>query len=384
MKSRKKGAVGRIAAERSAIGAGRCPAYDVSWIASRPMPIQRELPHRRFNPLTREWVLVSPQRTDRPWQGAHEPQPDACLPAYDPACCLCPGNARANGELNPPYLATFAFDNDFPALRLDTPEGELDEAGLLVARAETGACRVICYSPRHDLALPRMAQAEVAKVVAAWTEEYRRLGARDAVASVQIFENRGAMMGTSNPHPHGQIWATRTLPNALATEAQAQSDHRGGHASCLLCDYLAVEERMAERIVCANDDFVALVPFWAVWPYETMILSRRHLGALDELLSHEAEALADILRRVTIRYDNLFAMPFPYSMGFHQRPTDGAAHPYWHFHAHFYPPLLRSASVRKFMVGFEMLAMPQRDITAESAAERLRDLSEVHFGERSL
>jgi UDPglucose--hexose-1-phosphate uridylyltransferase len=352
------------------------------YLVSRAVELLKTQPHRRFNPLTREWVLVSPQRTDRPWHGQSEPPQVTDLPAYDPACYLCPGNARANGVRNPPYVATFAFDNDFPALRLDTPEGEIDDGGLLVARAESGVCRVICFSPRHDLSLPRMEQAEVTKVVAAWTEDYRRLGGLDLVNSVQIFENRGAMMGASNPHPHSQIWACHSLPNEVAEESRAQADHFARNASCLLCDTLAIEQRADERIVCANDRFVALVPFWAVWPYETMILSRRHLGALDELLPREAEALADILRRLTIRYDNLFEVPFPYSMGLHQRPTDGAAHPHWHFHAHFYPPLLRGAAVRKFMVGFEMLGSPQRDITAEVAAQRLRDLPEVHYLER--
>ncbi len=343
------------------------------------MPTRQESPHRRFNPLTREWVVVSPQRTDRPWQGQSEAPQGTDVPAYDPGCTLCPGNVRAGGARNLPYAGTFTFDNDFPALRPDTPAGDISEGGLLIAQAESGICRVICYSPRHDLSLPRMTPAEVARVVEVWTDEYRRLGALDFVNSVQIFENRGAMMGTSNPHPHGQIWASHSLPNEVAKETHAQADYRARNATCLLCDYLALEEKASERIVCANDEFVAVVPFWAVWPYETMILSRRHLGALDELLSHETEALADILSRLTIRYDNLFEVPFPYSMGFHQRPTDGAPHPHWHFHAHFYPPLLRSAFVRKFMVGFEMLGSPQRDLTAEIAAERLRALPEVHY-----
>jgi len=345
---------------------------------SRPVAFLKTQPHRRFNPLTREWVLVSPHRADRPWHGQREAPELADVASYDSSCTLCPGNVRASGERNPAYAATFAFDNDFPALRSDTSAGEIDEGGLLVARAETGVCRVICFSPRHDLSLPRMALPDVVKVVEVWTDEYRRLGGLDFVNSVQIFENSGAMMGASNPHPHGQIWASRGLPNEIAKESQAQVDHLARHGSCLLCDYLALEERADERIVCTNDDFVVLVPFWAVWPYETMILSRRHLGALDELVPHEAEALADILRRLTIRYDNLFEVPFPYSMGLHQRPTDGAPHPHWHFHAHYYPPLLRPATVRKFMVGFEMLGSPQRDLTAEDAALRLRGLSEVH------
>lgn len=335
--------------------------------------------HRRYNPLTREWVLVSPQRTDRPWQGAREPQPDLCVPAYDPGCSLCPGNLRASGLRNPAYATTFAFDNDFPALRPDQPAVEFDAAGLLVARAEAGHCRVVCFSPRHDLSMSRMEPAAVATIVEIWSEEYRRLGALEFVDSVQIFENRGAMMGASNPHPHGQIWASRSLPNEVLAESRAQAEYFAQRGSCLLCDYLLYETNVGERIVCMNEYFTALVPFWAVWPYEAMILSRRHLGALDELLPEEIGALADILRRLTIRYDNLFEVPFPYSMGFHQRPTDGAAHPHWHFHAHFYPPLLRSAMVRKFMVGFEMLGSPQRDLTAEYAAERLRGLPEVHY-----
>jgi UDPglucose--hexose-1-phosphate uridylyltransferase len=339
-------------------------------------------PHRRFNPLTREWVLVSPQRADRPWRGQNEPQPNPIVPAYDPSCTLCPGNLRANGERNPRYAATFGFDNDFPALCPGMPAGDIDKGGLLVAEVETGVCRVICYSPRHDLSMSQMALPDVVDVVDVWTEEYRRLGALDFVGSVQIFENRGAMMGTSNPHPHGQIWASHTVPNEVLVESRAQADHLASCGACLLCDYLSLEEDAAERIVCANEDFVALVPFWAVWPYETMILARRHLGALDELDAREALSLADMLHRLTIRYDNLFEVPFPYSMGFHQRPTDGAPHPHWHFHAHFYPPLLRSALVRKFMVGFEMLGSPQRDITAETAALRLRGLSDVLYLDR--
>ena len=344
--------------------------------------------HRRFNPLTREWVLVSPHRAQRPWQGQTErPTPPAAV-AHDPDCYLCPGNPRTHGELNPDYRHTFVFDNDFPALRPDAggaafeQAGAADRTGLLLAQAESGICRVICFSPRHDLTLARMTVAEIEPVVQVWIEQYRALAAIETIGSVQIFENRGDMMGASNPHPHCQIWASRSLPNEPAKELASQTAYRADHGSCLLCDYLKLELGIGERVVCENEHFVALVPFWAVWPFETLVLPRRHFGAMDALDAAEAVALADILRALTIRYDNLFEVAFPYSMGFHQSPTDGAAHPEWHFHAHFFPPLLRSATVRKFMVGFELLGSPQRDITPESSAQRLRDMPPVHYLER--
>jgi UDPglucose--hexose-1-phosphate uridylyltransferase len=270
------------------------------------------------------------------------------------------------------------FTNDFAALRPERPKHELS-AGLLVVRAEAGECRVVCFSPRHDLTLARMSTPEIRRVVEAWTEQYRELGAHDDVLCVTIFENRGAMMGASNPHPHGQIWANETLPNEMAKELAGQRWYLREKRSCLLCDYVKLERERGERIVCENEHFVALVPFWAVWPFETMVLPKRHLGAMDELSEAERDGLADVLRRVTTRYDNLFQTSFPYSMGFHQKPTDGAAHDEWHLHAHFYPPLLRSATVKKFQVGYEMLGSPQRDITAEAAALRLRELSETHY-----
>ncbi|HTC41452.1 MAG TPA: UDP-glucose--hexose-1-phosphate uridylyltransferase [Candidatus Acidoferrales bacterium] len=336
-------------------------------------------PHRRLNPLTREWVLVSPHRTQRPWQGQIEPTPSETSVAYDPQCYLCPGNARAGGAKNPDYKSTFLFDNDFAALRPDTPAGGFQEEDLLRAQSEAGQCRVICYSPRHDLTLARMSVDEINVVVNAWSEEFARLASLESVRSVQIFENRGAMMGCSNPHPHGQIWANETVPDELAREVATQREYLLGHNATLLADYLELELRKRERVVCANEHFAALVPFWAVWPYETLLISRRAVSSLPELNDAEREGLAQILRLLTIRYDNLFKTSFPYTMGFHQRPIDDASYPGFHLHAHFYPPLLRSAAIKKFMVGFELLAMPQRDITAESAAKQLRELPDVHY-----
>jgi UDPglucose--hexose-1-phosphate uridylyltransferase len=336
-------------------------------------------PHRRLNPLTGEWVVVSPQRTDRPWQGQVERAPAPAVVAYDPGCYLCPGNARAGGVRNPEYEATLVFDNDFAALRPETPAGQSDEGGLLVAAPERGVCRVVCFTPHHGLALARLEPAAIRRVVDAWVDQTRELGARSEIRAVQIFENRGEMMGASNPHPHCQIWASESLPNELAKETASQQAYAARRQGCLLCDYLAIERRRGERMVCENEMFVALVPFWAVWPFETLVLPVRHRGGLDELPAEERDGLADILKRLTTRYDNLFEAPFPYTMGFHQRPSDGEAHPHFHCHAHFYPPLLRSATVRKFMVGFEMLGSPQRDITPEAAAVRLRAVSEAHY-----
>jgi UDPglucose--hexose-1-phosphate uridylyltransferase len=336
-------------------------------------------PHRRLNPLTGEWVLVSPGRTNRPWQGQVEPASAPSAPAYDPACYMCPGNTRANGEKNPAYASTYVFTNDFAALQPGKAAYELNDAGLLVTRSESGMCRVVCFSPRHDLTLARMAANEIRSVVDVWAAESSELGARDDVGYVTIFENRGATMGASNPHPHGQIWANETLPNEPAKELGAQLRYLKEKRTCLMCDYVNLERARGERIVCENEYFVALVPFWAVWPFETIVLPKRHAASIEELAPAERDALADVLRRVTTRYDNLFQASFPYSMGFHQQPTDGAAHDEWHLHAHFYPPLLRSATVKKFQVGYEMLGSPQRDITAESAAARLRELSEKHY-----
>jgi UDPglucose--hexose-1-phosphate uridylyltransferase len=342
-------------------------------------------PHRRFNPLMREWVLVSPHRTQRPWQGKVSDTAPTAQPRYDPTCYLCPGNERARSLVggaaarNPAYTSTFVFDNDYAALLPQTPRLSLDEGGLLVARTEAGLCKVVCFSPRHDLTIPRMSLPELRMVVDVWAEQFATLGALDWVQHVQIFENRGALMGASNPHPHCQIWANASVPNIPEREVASQAEYQASKHSCLLCDYLALEEKHQERLVCQNDSFVALVPYWAVWPFEVLLVSKRHLQAIDELSSTERDHLADILRRLTTHYDNLFEISFPYSMGFHQLPTDGRPHPECHFHAHYYPPLLRSATIQKFMVGYELLASPQRDITPEAAAEQLRKAGEVHY-----
>ena len=333
----------------------------------------REHPHRRFNPLTREWVLVSPHRTKRPWQGQTEEVAREGRPRYDPACYLCPGNARAGGHVNPTYTGTFVFDNDFAALLPDAPEGAREEAGLLRAESERGVCRVVCFSPRHDLTLARMETRDIRAVVDVWAAQYAELGSLPFINHVQIFENRGAMMGASNPHPHCQVWAGEGVPNESVKELAAQEEYSRAKGASLLGDYLGLELGRGERLVCENEQFVALVPFWAVWPFETLVVGRRHAQSLDRLTGGERDALAELLRNLTARYDSLFRAPFPYTMGFHQRPTDGGAHEGCHLHAHFYPPLLRSATVRKFMVGFELLGMPQRDVTPEQAARMLRD-----------
>lgn len=336
-----------------------------------------QLPHRRYNPLRGQWILVSPQRTQRPWQGEVAAAAPSNLPSYDPTCYLCPGNERSQGQRNPGYTGVYTFDNDFPALLPELPEsGDEDESALLRAEPERGVSRVMCFHPDHSLTLAQMKREDIVRVVEGWTEEFRQLGARSWISHVQIFENRGAMMGASNPHPHCQIWATEHVPMESQAETEAQLSYLAKHDRCLLCDYLKLELERGERVVCANEEFAAVVPFWAVWPFETLIVSREHCGDMTELDTRLQRGLADILKRMTSRYDNLFGVSFPYSMGFHQRPTDGEVHAEWHFHAHFYPPLLRSATVRKHMVGFELLGMPQRDITPESAAERLRAMAE--------
>jgi UDPglucose--hexose-1-phosphate uridylyltransferase len=334
--------------------------------------------HRRFNPLANEWVLVSPHRTQRPWQGATESVPAAERPHYDPTCYLCPGNQRAGGVRNPHYGSTFVFENDFAALQNDVVVSRIDVQGkgLLVAEGEPGICRVMCFSPRHDLTLSSMAVLESEEVVRVWAEQFSELSAMREIQHVQIFENRGEVMGASNPHPHCQIWATHSIPQIPSRELASQREYFAAHRDCLLCNYVKIEETERSRIVCGNDGFVTIVPFWAVWPFEVLLCSRRHLGSLPELGSAEVAQLAKALKQIVSIYDRVFGIPFPYSMGFHQIPSHGSRHPEWHFHAHFYPPLLRSATVRKFMVGFEMLGNPQRDITPELAAEKLRSLAD--------
>lgn len=338
-----------------------------------------DISHRRFNALTDEWVLVSPHRAKRPWLGQVERIAPEARPAYDPTCYLCPGNERVGGVHNPVYTGTYVFDNDFPALRPDVPDITVNVDGLLVARGESGTCRVICFSPRHDLSLPDMETSAIRGVVDVWAEQHEQLGSRPEIGHVQIFENKGAMMGASNPHPHCQVWAQRSVPLTPAREGDRMHDHFARHGRTLLTDYVKLELDAGERIVCDNDGFVAVVPFWAVWPFETLVVSRRPVASLSQLNNAERDQLADIIKRLTTRYDNLFESSFPYSSGVHQAPTDGQPHPEWHLHMHFYPPLLRSATVRKFLVGYEMMAEPQRDITAETAASRLREMSEVHY-----
>jgi UDPglucose--hexose-1-phosphate uridylyltransferase len=286
-----------------------------------------------------------------------------------------PGQRAGRRRAYPQYRSTYVFDNDFAALTPDVAPEEDDRKGLLVAQSERGICRVVCFSPRHDLTLGQMPVEAIRTVVDTWVDQFVELGSLDWVRHVQVFENRGAMMGTSNPHPHGQIWANERVPNEPAKELAQQRAHAES-GGCLLCDYLDVELDDGECIVTGNEHFTALVPFWAVWPFETLVLPRAHAGALPDVGSDQRDGLADILRRLTRRYDRLFGVPFPYSMGLHQQPTDGDAHPEWHLHAHFYPPLLRSATIRKFMVGYELLGQPQWDITPETAAQRLRELPE--------
>ena len=334
-------------------------------------------PHRRKNQLSGEWVLVSPHRTERPWLGQVEKSPQERLPEYDPDCYLCPGNQRAGGDVNPQYTSTFAFTNDFSALLPETPLVESERHPLLQSQRVNGTCRVICFSPRHDLTLPEMALENIQKVVETWRQQTAELGS--TYKWVQVFENKGAVMGCSNPHPHGQIWASDQIPNEPAKENDRQARYFHERDRLLLADYLEKELEDKHRLVLENQHWAALVPFWATWPFETILLPRRHILRLPDIAEAEKVNLAAILKLLLIKYDNLFNTSFPYSLGWHGAPFGSADVDHWQLHAHFYPPLLRSANVKKFMVGYEMLAEAQRDLTPEAAARRLRDTSEGHY-----
>jgi UDPglucose--hexose-1-phosphate uridylyltransferase len=339
-----------------------------------------EHPHRRFNPLRGEWVLVSPHRTKRPWLGQVEKTAPDQRPAYDPKCYLCPGNQRMGADVNPPYDSTFVFTNDFSALLPDTPEAAAATDNLLRVEPARGECRVICFSPRHDLTLAEMSAPDIRKVVDVWAAQVAELGRRHRW--VQVFENKGAVMGCSNPHPHGQIWSGNFLPNEAAVEDREQKKYWSEKASPLLLDYARREMESPLRVVESNAHWVVVVPFWAVWPYEALLLPLRHVARLPDLTEPERVSLAEILRAFLIRYDNLFETSFPYSMGWHGAPNGEGDFSHWQLHAHFYPPLLRSATVKKFMVGYEMLAEAQRDLTPEQAAIRLRELPAIHYRQR--
>ncbi|WP_298948892.1 UDP-glucose--hexose-1-phosphate uridylyltransferase [uncultured Polaribacter sp.] len=329
--------------------------------------------HKRFNILTGEWVLVSPHRAKRPWQGQNEAVNNQKRPSYDENCYLCAGNTRINGEVNPKYTDVFVFTNDFAALQNDSPTFNVND-GLLKAESETGICKVICFSPDHSKSLADMSSEEIQKVVFAWQKEYAKLAKQPTINYVQIFENKGTVMGCSNPHPHGQIWSQSTLPNEVDKKHTQQLNYFKEKKSSLLGDYLQQELAVKERIIFQNDDFVVLVPFWAVWPFETMIVPKKQKQSILDLNDKESFHYAEAIAVITKAYDQLFNISFPYSSGIHQAPTNGLDNHHWHFHMSFYPPLLRSATVKKFMVGYEMFGTPQRDITAEQAAIRLRDL----------
>lgn len=333
--------------------------------------------HRRYNPLTGEWLLISPHRTKRPWQGQQEKSDWPNNQVHDHQCYLCPGNPRANGEVNPDYQQTFVFTNDFAALTEQTPDAPISSDDLFQIQSERGTSRVICFSPDHSKTLPLLHDEEILAVINTWMSEAADLGKK--YPAVQIFENKGAVMGCSNPHPHGQIWAQDHLPSLIQKEDQAQKDYFAKHNQSLLLEYAIKESKSGERVVTENDYWLVVVPFWAAWPYETLLLPKFSCARITELNASAQRDLAKILRDITTRYDNLFSCSFPYSMGWHGAPFTNADASHWQLHAHFFPPLLRSATVRKFMVGYEMLAEAQRDISPEQAAQSLRQQSTVHF-----
>ncbi len=334
-------------------------------------------PHRRYNPLTGEWVLVSAHRTKRPWLGQKEAPAPNNRTQYDPSCYLCPGGLRATGASNPDYEGTFVFTNDFPALLPELKEQEHDSGSeLLKWVPATGTSKVICYSPRHDLTLPQLGLPEIEGVVNTWKEQAAELGKQ--YKWVQIFENKGEVMGASNPHPHGQIWAGDFIPTELSKEDQFQREYLKKYDAVLLDDYEQQELESQERIVCQNSEWVAVVPFWATWPFESMLLPLKPVKRMQDMNQTQGRELAEILKRLLTKYDHLFQVSFPYSMGWHGAPNTKDDPTHWTLHAHFYPPLLRSSTIKKFLVGYEMLGEAQRDLTPESAASRLAQLPETY------
>ncbi|MFM2212967.1 MAG: Galactose-phosphate uridylyltransferase [Bacteroidota bacterium] len=343
-----------------------------------------EHPHRRYNPLLDEWILVSPHRAKRPWQGQNEKIAAVALPEHDDHCYLCSGNLRSNGIKNEEYTDCYVFENDFSALLKEPISFKNDRGALFQLKPERGIAKVVCFSAQHNLTLPEMELSAIENVVQTWVAQYIELGNHDYINYIQIFENKGAVMGCSNPHPHGQIWAQSSLPTQVEKTQKSLRAYFEKHKSSLLKDYLAEELNQKERVVLENDHFAVVVPFWATWPYETMIISKRHFGTIIAMTQEEFKAFAAILKGITVKYDNLFETSFPYSSGIHQAPTDRVSHPEWHFHMHFYPPLLRSATVKKFMVGYEMLGEAQRDLSPEQSAKILRDLPLVHYKTKNL
>ena len=333
--------------------------------------------HRRKNILTGEWVLVSPHRTKRPWQGMQEQGKELKTLEYDSNCYLCPGNTRANNEINPDYKNTYSFINDFSAI-LDVKIENFKD-NLLEAHTESGICKVLCYSPNHSLTMPQMDESEIVSIIKLWQKEYKDLGSIENINNIQIFENKGESMGCSNPHPHGQIWAQKSIPTEILKKQNNFKKFYENNNQSMLLAYIKKELELKERIIYENESFVALVPFWAVWPYESMVITKNHRKSILELNEKEVTDYANILKILTTKYDNLFQTSFPYSTGIHQAPTNNEQNKEWHMHMSFYPPLLRSSNIKKFMVGYEMFGEPQRDITPEQAAESLRNCSKTHF-----